>query len=103
MIYEHRTYTILPGKMEEYVETFGKIIVPLFEKHGAKLVGVWQTEIGQSNEFVYILGFQDLNDRDRFFKSIRQDEEFNKYRQSGLRVAYTTSKIIKPTSYSPLN
>jgi len=102
MIYEHRTYNILPGKMEEFIGAFGEIIVPLFEKHGAKLVGAWQTDIGQSSEFVYILGFQDLNEREWFFKAIRQDEQFQKYRQGSLRVAYTTSKILQPTSYSPL-
>jgi len=102
MIYEHRTYYILPGKMEEFVQTFGDIILPLLKKHGAELIGSWQTEIGQGNEFVYILAFRDLADRERFFKALRQDEEFKKYRQSGIRVSYTLSKILQPTSYSPL-
>ena len=41
MVYEHRTYNILPGKMQEFVEAFGNVIVPLFEKHGAELIGAW--------------------------------------------------------------
>lgn len=102
MIYEHRTYNLLPGKMPEFVEGFGNIIVPLFAKHGAKLIGAWQTAIGQSNEFVYILGFEDLADQERFWRVFRQDEEFKKYMQGGARVAYVVSKILAPTTFSPL-
>jgi hypothetical protein len=102
MIYEHRTYNILPGKMPEFVEAFGNMIVPLFEKHGAKLVGAWQTAIGQNNEFVYILGFENLADQERFWRIFRQDEQYKKYSQSGVRVAFVMSKILNPASYSPL-
>lgn len=102
MIYEHRTYNILPGMMPAFVEAFGSMIVPLFEKYGAQLVGAWQTVIGQNNEFVYILGFQDLATQERFWPIMRQDEQFKAYRQGDIRVAYVTSKILHPTSYSPL-
>ena len=102
MIYEHRTHNILPGKMPEFVEAFGDIIVPLFDKHGAKLIGAWQTAIGQSNEFVYILGFEDLNERERFWSVLPQDEQFRTYIQGGIRVAFIISKILRPISCSPL-
>lgn len=102
MIYEHRTYSILPGKMPEFVESFGSIIRPLFEKHGAKLIGCWQTSIGQSNEFVYILGFADLASQEEFWRVFRQDDEFKRYSLGGPRVAYVVSKILVPTTFSPL-
>ena len=102
MIYEHRTYNILPGMMPAFVEAFGSLIVPLFEKYGAKLVGSWQTAIGQNNEFVYILGFQDLAAQEKFWAVFRKDEQFKTYRQGGVRVAHVVNKILRPTSYSPL-
>jgi len=102
MVYEHRTYNILPGKMPEFVEAFGEMIVPLFEKYGAKLVGAWQTAIGQNNEFVYILGFKDLAEQEKFWHVFRQDEQYKAYRQGGTRVAFVISKILHATSYSPL-
>ena len=101
MIYEHRTYYILPGKMPEFTEAFGTI-VPLFEKHGAKLIGAWQTAIGQNNEFVYILGFEDLKHQEKFWQDFRRDEIFQKYMQAEPRVAYVISKILRPQPYSPL-
>lgn len=102
MIYEHRTYNILPGKMPEFIKAFGDMIVPLFKKHEAKLIGSWQTAIGQNNEFVYILGFENLADQERFWQVFRQDPQFTEYMQSGIRVAYVVSKILQPTTYSPL-
>lgn len=102
MVYEHRTYNILPGKMPEFVEGFGNTMVPLFEKHGAKLIGAWQTAIGQNNEFVYILGFEDLAEQERLWRVIRQDEQFKTYIKSGTLVAFVINKILRPTSYSPL-
>ena len=102
MIYEHTTYNILPGKMPEFTETFGNMLLHLFKKYGAKLIGVWQTAIGQNNEFIYILGFEGLADQERFWQDFRQDEQFKKYRQGEPLVAYVTSKILQPTSYSPL-
>ena len=102
MVYEHRTYNILPGKMPEFVEGFGNMIVPLFKKHGAELIGAWQTAIGQNNEFVYILGFKNLAEQEKFWCAFRQDEQFKAYMQSGIRVAFAVNKILLPTSYSPL-
>ena len=101
MIYEHRTYNLLPGKMAEFVEAFGTI-VPLFEKHGAKLIGAWQTFIGQNNEFVYILGFANLGALEKFWDSFRLDEQLKKYMAGGVRTAYVVNKILRPVAYSPL-
>ena len=101
MIYEHRSYYILPGKLSEFTERFGGL-VPLFEEHGGKLVGAWQSSIGQNNEFVYILGFEDLNHREKFWQDFRQDERFEQYQKEEPRVAYIINKILHPTAYSPL-
>ena len=102
MIYEHRTYHILPGKMPEFTETFGNMLVPLFEKYGAKLIGVWQTVIGQNDEFTYILGFDGLANQEKFWRNFRQDEQYKKYRQGAPPVSYVVSKILQPTPYSSL-
>ncbi len=101
MIYEHRTYYILPGKMSAFTEAFGTM-VPLFGKHGAKFIGAWQIAIGQSNEFVYILGFEDLKHQEKFWQDFRQDEKFKKYIQAEPRVAYIINRILRPQPYSPL-
>ena len=85
-----------------FIEAFGKIIIPVFKKHGAKLIGAWQPSIGQNNEFVYILAFENLAQQESFWKAFHQDEEVAAYKKGGARVAYVTNKIIKPTPFSPL-
>ncbi len=101
MIYEHRSYILLPGKKAEFIETFAKLM-PLFDKHGAKVVGVWQTDVGESNEFIYILAFEDFTQREEFWEKFRQDEVFLEYMRQGTRTANITNKILRPTEYSPL-
>ena len=60
MIYEYRAYHVMPGKMPALHERFSKVTVSLFKKHGMQVVGFWKTVIGESNELVYILAFEDL-------------------------------------------
>lgn len=102
MVYEHRTYYLLPGKMQEFLEAFSQTPAKLFEKHGAKLVGFWTTVIGQSNEVIYLLAFRDLAHRERFWEELGQDSEMQQYRQGGVRVEKIVSKILRPSAFSPL-
>ena len=37
MIYELRTYQVVPGKMKNLNDRFANITVPLFEKHGMQV------------------------------------------------------------------
>ena len=101
MIYEHRSYTLQPGKRAEFIQRFARFM-PLFEKYGAKVIGVWQTDVGNSNEFIYVLAFKDFAQREVFWERFRQDEEYLEYQREGTRTANVTSKILRPTAYSPL-
>ena len=101
MIYEHRSYSLLPGKRQEFIETFEKFM-PNFDKYGAKVVGVWQTDIGENNEFIYILAFQNFAQREEFWNNFRKDKAFLEYQRQGPYAAKVTNKILRPTKYSPL-
>ena len=43
MIYELRTYQVVPGKMAELNARFREITTGLFEKHGMIIIGFWET------------------------------------------------------------
>ncbi len=102
MIYEHRTYYMLPGKLPEFLESFDRVPRKVFERHGAELVGFWTTVLGQNNEVVYILRYPDLAARERTWAAIDKDEEMQKYRAEPIRVEHIVSKIFRPTAFSPL-
>jgi len=102
VIYEHRTYYVLPGKMNAFVASFADVIVPLTEKHGGKLVGAWQSSIGRNNEFIYIMAYENLSEMERFWHDYRADEKFKEYMKTGPWVSCVENRILRPTPYSPL-
>ncbi len=71
-------------------------------EHGAKVVGVWHTDVGESNEIIYILGFKDFAQREKFWDDFRRDPVFIDYQKGGTRSSSVVNKILRPTDYSPL-
>jgi len=77
MIYEARVATVVPGMDEEFVSRVRNEYFPMVEKHGGKVIGIFQTVIGHGNQFFYILGFESLGHRDQVFASMRDDKEYH--------------------------
>jgi hypothetical protein len=102
MIFELRTYHVLPGTMGEYSKVFGEMVMPVFKKLGFNVIGVWTPTIGESDEFTYMLGFDNLADREAKFKSLSTEPDMAPYRQQPVRIARITNKIFSPQPYSPL-
>ena len=105
MIYEHRIYTVIPGKTEEEISRITDWF-PIIEKCGAKVVaGIFQTVIGDSNELSYIIGYDDLAHRQRVFESMAEDDDMKKLAgewAKGEPLNYNTrNKILRSTEYSP--
>ena len=101
MIYEERRYNISPAKRGGFIELLGKTLVPLIVKHGAKLIGVWETAVGERNEVVVLWAFDDVSKRMECWDNFAKDEEFVKLIPS-LPVNSLTISILCPVGYSPL-
>ena len=108
MIYELRTYQVVPGKMKNLNDRFANITVPLFEKHGMKVIGFWETAIGEATttELIYMLAFEDLGHYQRAWDAFIADPAWQEAKRltevGGPLVNVASSKIIEPTDYSPL-
>ena len=107
MIFEERIYTIMPGKMADIERRFSDHTLRLFEKHGIKVVGFWRTAIGRQNfELVYILAYQDMNDRMQKWDAFSRDPEWIKARNDsethGPLVMQVENKVLVPLPFSPL-
>src|SRR5215216_842975 len=63
MIYEIRTYRILPGSLPEVEKRFGEAYE--YRKQYSPLTAFLHTEIGPLNEIVHIWEYDDLADRTR--------------------------------------
>jgi hypothetical protein len=76
MIYEYRAYYAAPGRMPDIQKRFNDVTMKLFAKHGIKVIGFWDTIVGESNELVYICAFDDLAHRTKAWASFQADPEW---------------------------
>lgn len=107
MLYEMRTYEIPNQNRRVFHERFEKHAMRLMEKHGFKVVGAWDEAIGHQQEFHYLLSWKDLNTRQASWVALNSDEEWSAIKKEyndkyGEMVLHNYSRILKPTSYSPI-
>ncbi len=103
MIYELRTYQLVPGAVPEYLELARTKILPCIGEHGIKPLGFWTTAIGTLNEVVHLWAYSDLNDRqakwDAWAKDPRRAEVMARLRSI---VVSQSNKILTPTEFSQM-
>jgi hypothetical protein len=59
-VYVLRTWKIKPGTWREFQDLSSNDIWPAMEAAGAKIIGLWQTIIGEGNEVVLLTRYDDL-------------------------------------------
>ena len=107
MIYELRTYTVMPGRMADLNRRFAEITLGYFEKYGIQVVGFWTNELGgSSDQLIYMLGYDSLADREQKWTAFARDADriaaFAETEKNGPLVKRLTAQIIRPTAYSPM-
>ena len=107
-VFEIRTYTTLPGRLDALHARFRDHTVRLFEKHGMTNVGYWVPVDGEKaqNTLIYILAHDSRDAAKKSFESFGQDPEWQKARTAseadGKIVEKIESVFVSPTDYSPL-
>lgn len=76
MIYELRTYTLVPGKQAEYLKASAEVGRRIRGDKYGKLEGFWTTEFGTLNQAVHLWSFADLNERDRLRAELGKNEDW---------------------------
>jgi hypothetical protein len=106
MIYELRSYEVVPGRMPVLHARFQQHTLGFFAKHGIKVVGFWEAAIGESNVLHYLLAYDDLGHRDRAWGAFMADPGWQRVREETQRdgpiVARVRNEIWQPTPYSPM-
>ncbi len=107
MIYELRIYECFAGKLPNLNSRFANHTMDLFEKHGIRNVGYWTHDVGpNSNQLVYLVAFDDANQRAEAWASFRADPEwqqvFEESHRDGILVKNIENRILMPTDYSPM-
>lgn len=79
MLYELRTYTLVPGTQAAYLRlASGRGREIRGNKYGT-LEGCWTTEIGPLNQYVHLWSYADPNDRARARAGLAADEAWKAY------------------------
>ena len=107
MIYELRVYHCLPGKLPAVNDRFKNITTKIWERFGIKTVGFWTVLVGENSaDFIYMLAWTDLAERDRLWNAFVIDPEWKAKRAeteaNGPLVASVSNRFLSPTDYSSL-
>ena len=107
-VFEMRTYTAHPGKLDALNARFRNHTLAIFKKHGMENVGYWVPAEGQpgaGEKLVYILAHKSRAAADASWKAFRSDPDWVKARaeseKDGPIVAKLESVFLSATDYSP--
>jgi hypothetical protein len=108
-VFELRTYTASPGKLEALNARFRDHTIALFKKHGMEVVGFWEPldkEAGAGEKLVYMLAHQSRAAAEASWKAFRDDPAWVKVKADSEKGGALTTKIesvfLAGTDYSPL-
>src|SRR5258706_1057777 len=107
-IFELRTYTATPGKIDALHARFRDHTSGLFKKHHMTIIGFWSpTDAPQSNrQLVYLLAFPSQEAAEKSWEEFQADPEWKAVKQTSEKGGKLVEKIesiyLKPTDYSAL-
>ena len=101
MIYEQRIYNVSPAHRGKYIKWLGEEALPIIVKHGAELITMWETLIGERNQVIVLLGWKDYNQRWESWNKIFNDTQFACLMETCFANSVAIS-ILGPTKYSPM-
>jgi NIPSNAP len=100
-LYELRWYRSHPGRIGEWIREI-KGIMPTREKY-SKIVGLWQTEMGQLNEAVHLWAYRDLNERAAVRAKALADPDWQAYiGRSAPLLIQQNAVVLIPAPSSPM-
>lgn len=102
MIVDERTYTTRPGCLEEFVDTFAALGLPLYTRYCGTLIGYFTSESGTLNQVVHLWGYTDAADRDARRAVLARDPGWQVFTDLALPLLISQkSRLLKPTAFSP--
>lgn len=108
-MFELRTYTAAPGKLNDLHSRFRNHTTKLFKKHGMTNVGYWEVinqDGSHPNTLLYILAHPSKEAGEKAFNAFREDPVWKKAKQASEVNGSLTEKVesvyMTPTDYSAI-
>ena len=109
-VFELRTYTTYPGRLDALNARFRNHTTRIFERHGIKNIGYWVPQDAKDhadNTLIYIISHPSRDAAAENWQSFRDDPEWTKAAEESQRdgriVANVESVFMDPTDYSGIN
>lgn len=105
MIVDLRTCTMVPGRLNAFLELYEREGLPIQKRHLGNLIGYFVTETGTHNQVVHLWGYESAADREQRRTAMEQDPEWIAYRKKSAEagnVQHQCNKLLHSTSFSPL-
>lgn len=104
-VFEMRTYTCNPGKLDALLARFRDHTTRIFEKHGMTNIGYWIPK-DTPNTLFYILAFPSREAATKAWKEFGSDPEWQKVKTeseaNGKIVEKVDSKFMDPADFSQI-
>lgn len=97
MIYEIRTYRLVPGSLAEVERRFAEAYE--HRRKYSELTAFWHTEIGPLNEIVHVWGYRDLEERARVRAEAAKDPNWPPRIREFIRAM--RAEIVVPFPFVP--
>ncbi|MCB1747478.1 MAG: NIPSNAP family protein [Gammaproteobacteria bacterium] len=101
MIVDHRTYTLLPGKMALFLDIYQRVGWPLQQQYLGDCVGWYVSmDIGPLNQVVHLWRYADLADRARRRAAMAADPAWAGYlEQAAPLIQHQENKILSAAPF----
>ena len=106
MIHQLRIYEIFEHNKAAFHERFRDHAARIMRTYGFDIIAMWETQIQDRTEFVYLLTWPDQPTMRSAWASFMADEEWKEIKrvtsaQHGDLVGTIEDRLLLPTSYSP--
>lgn len=106
MIIDHRLYTLKPEKLKIWMAGWTHVALPLEKELLGTFLGMFTTEVGSNlSEVIHLWAYDSMGDREIRRQRLADDPRWKAYLETTAEMApfvSTSSRIIRPTSFSPV-
>ena len=105
MLIEQRTYDFHPGRMESWLEVYGRLGQPASDRHMGPSLGTFTTVIGPVNRCVLLRGYGNIDRRETGQAARARDPQWREFLNEARALGALQrqeSKFLRPAPFSPV-
>ena len=103
MIVEERSYTLVIGKVPEYLRLYEEFGLEIQTEVLGNMLGYFSTEFGTLNQIVHLWGYEGLEERTRRRAKLLAHPDWQAYTPKVRPlILHQENRLLVPTPFSPI-